>query len=78
MQIPFRSLVLLLVAVVCFAQQTGREEMREEALTQEQFRRATHPSSSRAAPKPMPPRSRSASPLRRARQTWGQRFGRTS
>ena len=40
MQIPTRSLVLLLVAIVCFAQQTGREEMREEALTPEQFRRA--------------------------------------
>ena len=40
MQIPTRSLVLLLVAIVCFAQQSGREEMREEALTPEQFRRA--------------------------------------
>ena len=40
MQIPTRSLVLLLVAMVCVAQQTGREEMREEALTPEQFRRA--------------------------------------
>ncbi len=43
MQIPTRVLLLLLAGVVCLAQKAGREPMKEESLTPEQFRKAHAP-----------------------------------